>query len=144
MAKGVAGVVHCYAEKTEASEAVLELAVMKPNKRPLSVTILGCVYIGVGAIGFAYHFADSLAHPRDGIWIELTEFLAIVSGVFLLRGNNWARWIAFGWMVFHVILSAFGALREFAIHCLFCAAIAWFLFRPDAGRYFRSRRTEST
>jgi hypothetical protein len=111
------------------------------NKRPLSVTILGCLYLAVGIIGFVYHGKESLsrsAFQSDVIWIELTEFAAIVSGAFILRGHNWARWLAVAWIAFHVIISAFNALPEFAIHCLFCAVIAWILFRPAAGQYFRS------
>ena len=34
---------------------------MNPNKRSLSVTILGCVYIGVGSVGFVYHQREILA-----------------------------------------------------------------------------------
>jgi hypothetical protein len=49
-------------------------------KRPLSVTILACVYLAIGVIGFA----------------------------------------------------------------VFCVAIAWLLFRPEATRYFRRARMEST
>lgn len=110
---------------------------MNGNRRPIAVTILGWVYIGTGAIGFAFHFTGLLAFQDDALWAELTELLAILCGVFMLRGHNWARWIALAWMAFHVVLSAFHALPEFAIHCLFCAAIAWFLFRPPAARYFR-------
>lgn len=113
---------------------------MNGNKRPLSVTILAWVYIAVGTIGFALHFAEFRARPvfrYDAAWVELIEFLAILCGAFMLRGHNWARWIALAWMAFHVILSAFHAFRELAIHCLFFAVIAWFLFRPNAVRYFR-------
>jgi hypothetical protein len=93
----------------------------------------------VGAIGFIYHFNEFLgrsAFQYDTVWVELTESLAIICGIFLLRGQNWARWLALAWIAFHVVLSAFHALPEFAIHCLFCAVIAWFLFRPAAGQYF--------
>ena len=128
-----------YAVGMETSEAATG-AVIKWHKRPLPITILGCVYLGVGAIGFAYHFRESFAHPNDGVWIELTELGAVVSGAFLLRGHNWARWLALAWIAFHVILSAFGPLREFAIHCVFCALIAWLLFRPDGARYFAARK----
>lgn len=117
---------------------------MNWNKRPLSVTILGCLYIGVGTIGFADHFTEFLAFQYDGLWVELIEILAILCGVFVLRGHNWARWVALAWIAFHVILSAFHAFREFAIHCLFCAVIAWFLFRPEAARYFRGVGIEPT
>jgi hypothetical protein len=113
---------------------------MNTIKRPISVTVLACVYLGVGAITLAYHFRELLSLQPDSIWIELTEFLAIVSGAFMLLGHNWARWLALAWIVFHVILSAFHSSREFAIHGLFCAVIAWILFRPQAARYFRGAR----
>jgi hypothetical protein len=115
---------------------------MNSNKRPVSITILACVYLAVGIIGFAYHFRD-LRQP-DGIGIELTEFLAILCGAFLLRGKNWARWLALAWIAFHVILSAFHPFRELAIHGLFFAVIVWLLFRPEAARYFRGARIEPT
>jgi uncharacterized membrane protein HdeD (DUF308 family) len=108
---------------------------MNSNKRPVSILILACVYLAVGIIGFAYHFRD-LRQP-DGVWIELTEFLAILSGAFMLRGQNWARWLALAWIAFHVILSAFHEFHELAIHTLLFAGIVWFLFRPEGGRYFR-------
>lgn len=110
---------------------------MNWNKPPVPVIILAIVYIGVGIIGLVYHFTELLAFRYDGVLIGLTEFLAIVAGAFMLRGHNWARWLAFAWIAFHVILSAFHSFQEFAVHGLFCAAIAWFLFRPDASRYFR-------
>jgi hypothetical protein len=111
---------------------------MNANKRPISVTILSCVYLAVGAIGFAYHFRELLSLQQDIVWAELTEFLAIVCGAFMLLGHNWARWLALAWIVFHVVLSAFHSFRELAIHALFCAVIAWILFRPQAARYFGS------
>jgi hypothetical protein len=54
----------------------------------------------------------------------------------MLRGRNWARWIALAWIAFHVIVSAFHTVAEFSMHLLFFAAIAWGLFRPEAARYF--------
>jgi hypothetical protein len=116
---------------------------MNWNKRPVSITILAWVYIAVGIVGFAYYFHDLLAFQHDGVWAELTEFMAIVGGAFMLRGHNWARWLAFAWIAFHVILSAFHTFHEFAIHALLCAAIAWILFRPEAAQYFRGARIET-
>ncbi len=114
------------------------------NKRPLSVTIIGCLYIVIGAIGFAYHFTEFKAqHPfqDDFVWIELLRLIAIVCGVYMLRGHNWARWLALAWIAYHVVLSAFHTLSELAIHSLFCAILAYFLLRPTAARYFRGERT---
>jgi hypothetical protein len=113
---------------------------MNTLRRPVSVTILACVYLVVGAVGFAYYFRPMLSLQQESVWAELTELLAIVSGVFMLRGRDWARWLALAWIVFHVVLSAFHSFREFAIHGLLCAVIAWILFRSHATRYFRSRR----
>ena len=110
---------------------------MNTPRRPVSVTILACVYLVVGAVGFAYHFHELLSLQQDGIWAELTELLAIVSGIFMLRGHDWARWLALAWIVFHVVLSAFHSYRELAVHGLLCATIAWTLFRSQATRYFR-------
>jgi hypothetical protein len=120
---------------------------MTDNKRPLSVTVLGCVYIIVGTVGFSYHLAEFRARNAfryDDAWIEVVRLLAIICGAFMLRGHNWARWLALAWIAFHVIVSAFHSFPEFAIHCLFCAVVAWLLFRPDAARYFRGLRMEST
>ena len=50
---------------------------MNPNKRPLSVAILGCVYIGV-SVGFVYHLHEILARQAfhyDDLLVELTEKL---------------------------------------------------------------------
>lgn len=113
-------------------------------KRPLSITILACVYLAVGVIGFAFHFKELLAGYHEAVWIELTEFLAVFCGAFLLRGDNWARWLALAWIAFHVALSAFHAISELVTHAVFCAVIAWLLFRSDASRYFRGAQSEPT
>ena len=106
-------------------------------KRPVSVTILACVYLAVGAIGFAAHFRELVTWQQDAVWVELTELAAILCGALLLRGQNWARWLTLAWIAFHVVLSMFHPLRELAIHGLFFAVIAWILFRSESGRYFR-------
>ena len=110
---------------------------MTGSERPLSVTILACVYILVGAIGFVYHFREAIPLNRDGALVELTELLAFISGVFMLRGHNWARCLALAWMAFHVILTAFVPIVPLVIHCVFLTVIAWILLRPPAGQYFR-------
>jgi len=104
---------------------------------PVAVLIVAATYLLVGTIGFVAHFHDLLAAPAEGVWIELTEVLAIVAGVFLLRRNNWARWLALAWITFHVILSVFGDARQLAAHGILAALIGWLLFRPDTTRWFR-------
>ncbi len=111
------------------------------NKRPIPVTIIAWVYIATGAVGLVYHFRDLNAGSvfrYDALWIELVRMAAVVCGAFMLRGRDWARWVAVAWIGFHVIVSAFHTLPELAMHCLFFAVIAWFLFRGDATRFFRA------
>lgn len=106
---------------------------------PVPVIVIACLYLTVGIGGFVLHFGD-LRTP-DGAWVGVTELLAIVCGAFLLRGQNWARWLAAGWMAFHVIIS-FGVLRQFAIHSLFFVSIVWYLFRGDASCFFKNATME--
>jgi hypothetical protein len=114
---------------------------MSENPRPISITILACIYIAVGILGFAYHFREIIAPQNDGLWIAITEVLAIICGVFMLRGRDWARWLALAWIAFHVIISAFNSLHQFLMHSLICALIAWVLLHPTATRYFRPSQT---
>ena len=108
---------------------------MKFRKLPVSILIVACLYVLVGVVGFVFHLSDLKTHLNEAVWIELTELLAFVAGMFILWGHNWARWLAVAWMAFHVVIS-FPVLSQFAVHLLFLAVIAWILFRPGMGRYF--------
>jgi len=56
--------------------------------------------------------------------------------VFMLRGQNWARWLALLWMATHVVISAFHPMRELVIHSVVFVLIAYLLFRREAREYF--------
>ena len=117
---------------------------MNAVTRPRSITVLALLYIAIGTVGFVYHFPHfygERTYQQEDIWIELTEATAIISGAFLLRGKNWARWLALAWMAFHIMLSIH-EYPKLAIHCLFGAVIAVCLFSPSAARYFRRARSE--
>lgn len=113
------------------------------NKRPISLVILAGVYIAVGAVALAFYFPALLKGQPDAVWIELTELVAIVAGVYMLCRQNWARWLAMAWIAFHVALSMFHPVRELVMHSVICAVTAWVLFRPAAGRYFRGGQSEA-
>lgn len=115
------------------------------TKRPLSVTIISCIYIAAGVIGLAYHLSDfKTQHPfqSEVLWVSLIRLLAVVSGVFMLRGSNWARWLAMAWIAYHVVIGAWHSLPQLLLHALFFVLFAFFLFRPQATDYFRTRETE--
>lgn len=117
---------------------------MEGRNRPISVTILACIFLLVGTAGFVFHFRELLPLNRDGLLVELTEILAVVAGVFMLLGHNWARWLALAWMAFHVAISIGDPIRKLAMHAVIFVVIAWILLRPAAGRYFRRSGTQAT
>ncbi|HKW96797.1 MAG TPA: hypothetical protein VJN43_03645 [Bryobacteraceae bacterium] len=111
------------------------------KRRPIAVTIIAWVYIVVGTAGFAYHFREfegRAVFAGDTLWVELVRLAAVAAGIFLLRGHNWARWLAVAWIAVHVVVSAFHSVPQLAVHAVFCAAIAYFLFRREAAEYFRA------
>ena len=100
--------------------------------------LLGSVHME-STNSYRKHFPALMAHQDDSSLIELTELLAIVSGVFMLRGQNWARWLALVWMAFHVAIS-FPVYRQMATHLAMFVGISWVLFMPDTRRYFAIRK----
>ena len=116
------------------------------NKRPLSVTIIGWLFVVAGAIGFVYHASEFSLRPFrfDVVLVCIVRLLAILSGVFLLRGRNWARWLLLIWLAYHVILSAFHSFSDVLIHSLLLVVIAYFLLRPKASSYFGSSNAKTS
>jgi len=110
---------------------------MSSNQRPISVTGVAWLFVAVGTVTFISH-SPGLLHPHwDDFEIELTELLALVAGIFMLRGQNWARWLALAWMAFHVVLSAFPPFHGLVVHLLIFGGITYLLLRSDAAQYFR-------
>jgi small basic protein len=110
---------------------------MQTATRPLPVTLIGCLYIVVGIAGAAVHLVNQRGFASDLLLAVLVNLAALIGGVWMLRQQNWARWLAIAWMAFHVILSIFHSPGELMMHALFLAVIAFFLFRPRANAYFR-------
>lgn len=109
------------------------------NKRPIPVLVISWIFIAAGALGLVYHLYDLKAPHQfhfDIVWISLVSLLAIVAGAFMLRGNNWARWLALAWMGFHVGVSAFHARQELIVHGVLFVIIVFFLFLSGANRFF--------
>lgn len=110
------------------------------SKRPRSITVISWIFIAVGIFALGYH----LLHPFEAglLWVCFVRILAVVCGVFMLFGCNWARWLLIIWIGFHVIVGALHSPSSLMVHGLLFAVIVYFLFRPQASAYFRGTGAE--
>ncbi len=116
-------------------------------RRPLSVTLISFLFIAAGVIGIIYHASDLKdVKSVEVFWVLFVRTLAIVGGVFVLRAQNWARWLLVAWIVYHVILSFFHPAAELIMHALLAVVVVIALFHPKANAYFRKKldRTPGT
>jgi hypothetical protein len=112
----------------------------RANRRPPSVTFIGCLFIGAGVIGIAYHatkFSVDEPFQHELMWVLSLRLLAVIGGFFVLWGANWARWLLLFWTAYHVVLSAFHSLPELVVHSVLLAVIAYLLLRSQTSAYFR-------
>ena len=89
------------------------------------------VYRGVAPIlGTASHLAT------DDMQVLAIGIAALVGGAFVLRGQNWARWLLAGWMLLHVAISV-GHPGQLIGHAVIFGYLTFLLFRRRASGYFR-------
>jgi hypothetical protein len=107
-------------------------------KRPFAITVLGWLFVAIGVVSLAMDIRFAAQHGvgRDEVLVFVVHGLAVVAGIFMLRGADWARWLAVLWMVFHVGITVFNAWRGFAFHAIIFAGITFLLFRADARAWF--------
>ena len=67
---------------------------MPETKRHISVLIVAGMYLAVGGVGFIAHFPRQTSIHGEDVLVEITALVAFTAGMFLLRGHNWARWLA--------------------------------------------------
>jgi hypothetical protein len=112
---------------------------------PPAITMLSFLFVAIGVISTAVHvWQFDISKPTffEEAWIYAIGTLAVVAGIYMLRGRNWARWLALGWVCFHVIVAAFSqsigaAIFGILIHGVFVALLAWFLFRRESQEWFK-------
>lgn len=125
-------------------------------RRPRSITMIGWLFIAVGAAGLLKDVwplltgdaAQQLAKLKaDGLadlgpaWTS--RLLAILGGAGLLRGHNWARWLLVAWMVFHIGLSIFHSAAELLTHSVVFAPLLYLLFRRSSEPWFHGETAAS-
>jgi uncharacterized membrane protein HdeD (DUF308 family) len=118
-------------------------------QRPRSITIISWLFIIFGIIALlsgVLPFGDITVAQRiaelKGHWyVHVSRILQIVSGVFMLYGHNWARWLLVLWIAFHIVISALHSWTMLLMHVVIFAVILYFLFRRDASSYFSAAHT---
>jgi hypothetical protein len=121
------------------------------KNRPLSITIIGWVFIIVcaaGVIGLMVSVFTVSVNVNDPNRIPLrldetalilaVRLLGLVGGIFVLCGRSWARWLLVFWMAYHVIYSMSHSLQQAVVHAVFLVVLVYFLFGPKASAYFQS------
>jgi len=112
--------------------------------RSWSVIVVGVIFLALGVLDVARGFAPLFASaPRWHMAVDDVEVLAVgiaalVGGVYLMKGRNWARWLLAVWMAFHVAISI-GQPKQLIAHIVIFGAITFLLFRPAAAQYFTPR-----
>ena len=113
--------------------------VVRPRIR--SVVLVGVLFLILGALdlwrGLAPLFA-SAPHwhmAADDVEVLAIGIAAIVGGIYVLRGANWARWLLAAWMALHVAISI-GQPSALVAHLVIFGFVAWLLFRSGASPHF--------
>lgn len=112
--------------------------------RPLSVTIVGwlfaifgCIALLSGLLPLSGKTSPQLIAEFKTHWmVHLARLASIVSGLFMLRGHNWARWLLVAWIAFHIVVSALHSMAQLLLHAVIFSVILFFLFRRPASEYF--------
>jgi hypothetical protein len=115
---------------------------MSLAKCPMPVAVIACLYVVAGVVGLVLHLPHTGVFHQGDVWTALTALAALAAGAFMLKGRNWARWLAIAWMAFHVVVT-WPSVAAMVIHSLFLAAIAWLLFLPESRQFFAEGQSAS-
>src|SRR6266542_5980903 len=107
------------------------------NIRPRSITVISWIFIVFGSIALLSGLlpnvnitaTERLAEFKGHWYVHVSRIVQVLSGVFMLYGFNWARWLLVVWIVFHVIISALHSPFQLLVHSLLFAVVLYFLFR---------------
>lgn len=120
------------------------------NKRPRAITVISWIFIVFGIIALLTGLlpnvnttaAQRLAEFKGHWYVHVSRMVMVLSGVFMLYGFNWARWLLVVWLVFHVVIGALHSPLRLVVHSLLFVVVVYFLFRPPASAYFRGPRAK--
>ena len=111
--------------------------------RPLSITIIGWLFLIFGSITLLSGLlpltganSQLITELKTHWMVHLSRLAAVVSGLFMLRGHNWARWLLVAWIAFHIVVGALHGWVPLLTHVVIFSVILIFLFRRNASQFF--------
>jgi hypothetical protein len=112
------------------------------KNRPIAIIVVSVLFIVAGITGFAYHikeYFDPNFNKLEIVVVLIVRVLAVVCGILLFYGINWARWLAVIWILYHIILSFFHSTSEVIMHILLLIVVSVMMFHPKSAVYFKRR-----
>jgi hypothetical protein len=110
-----------------------------PPRRIPSILAVGVLFLALGVLdvyrGIAPLFGTASRLATDDMQVLAIGIAALVGGTFVLRGQNWARWLLAIWMLLHVVISM-GHPGQLIAHAVIFGYLTFLLFRPRASAYF--------
>lgn len=112
-------------------------------RRPLILTVFAWLLIALGAVGFVGHFPTHRPPFRsDDFLPDLLELILITAAVFILRGRNWARWLALAWIASHLAISFYDSRSKVIAHIVILLIFVGILFCPPVRAWFAAQSRE--
>ena len=112
------------------------------KNRPIPVILVAILFILAGSAGFIYHFKE-VFEPHAGqvelAWVLFLRILAVACGILLLFRIGWARWLAIGWLAYHVIIGALNSISEMVAHIVLLIMVTILLFLPASSAYLHKQ-----
>lgn len=105
------------------------------KRPPTPVIIISVVFILVGVGSLAAGITPIVKSHEvrlDSVIVAVSGLTALLSGIFMLRCANWARWLCVAWMAFHLVVSILHNTLELAIHLVVLIVLVIVLFRTSA------------
>ena len=121
-------------------------------KRPLSITLVGWLFVATGCIGIGAGLvrllrareSTSVHELGDYAWVLLSGLIAIAGGALTLRGRPAGRWLLVVWMAGHLVLGLMHELTHLLMHIAIFAPLLFLLFRGSVEPFFRRERASTS
>lgn len=111
-----------------------------PSKRPVLILVVGVIFIALGLLDTWRGARPLMSQPAhlagDDLEVLGIGIAALLGGICVLQGRDWARWLLAAWMALHVALSMRQPYALLA-HLVIFGLILTALFHPKSSTYFR-------